>query len=625
MDFSKSSLAIKRWIYTSLILLFFIILIFGFIQLQVSNKDVYVLKSLNNSIRKSQLYAVRGLIFDSKGKIVVDNRPSFSLAIIPRVAKPYTIKDICNRFHLDYTKVKQELKKTFGFRPIVVARDISQESVIWLEENRLNLPGIINVIEPKRYYAPGVKSPHIFGYVGEVTQNEQKQNPEYEQGDLIGKKGLEKKYDMRLRGSKGVKFLTVDASGRELGKLDINRDIPPVHGNDLQLCLDYEQQAFAESLMTEINGALVAVDTKTGGILALVSKPDYDPRNLSGKISSDVWSQLLNNENHPLYDRALQNGYPPGSTFKMVPATAALQENIITPNWKASCPGYFRLGRKVIHCWNLKGHGTLNLTQAIKYSCNVYFLQLGLKIGLETWSKYSELYGFGRKTGIDLPGENKGLVPSVEYFDKRYGKNGWTKGNLANLAIGQGELLITPLQIAQYAMIIANKGTYYTPHLVKHFYDYKTQSFENYPIIEKRVNEISTEVYDVIRNGMKEVVEGGTGWLGKVPGIEMAGKTGTAENPHGEPHAWFMAFAPYDDPEIAISVIIENGGHGGATAAPIARKFLEKYFFGHLIPRVFAKPDSNTVEEKKDSLILPMDIINIQPLKIIPQKEIHNQ
>ncbi len=624
MDFSKSSLSIKRWIYTSVIFLAFIILIIGFIRLQVTKRDIYVLKSLNNSIRKTQVYAVRGLIFDSKGKILVDNRPSFSLAIIPRVANPETVKDVCKRFDLDYEEVQQKLRRSYGFRPITVARDISQESVIWLEENRLDLPGIINVIEPKRYYTPGVKSPHIFGYVGEVTPREQKLHPEYEQGDLVGKKGLEKEYDLQLRGSKGVKFVTVDASGRELGKLDINRDIPPVHGTDLQLCLDYEQQAFAESLMTDYNGALVAIDAKTGGILALVSKPDYDPRDLSGKIKADVWAELLNNENHPLYDRALQNGYPPGSTFKMVAATAALQEGIISPRWQAFCPGYFRLGRKVIHCWNAKGHGTLNLTQAIKYSCNVYFFQLGLKIGLETWSKYSQLYGFGHKTGIDLPGENKGLVPTVEYFNKRYGKNGWTKGNLANLAIGQGELLTTPLQIAQYAMIIGNKGVYYTPHLVKHFYDYKTQSFINYPIHKKRVKAISSETFDVIRNGMKEVMEGGTGWFGKVPGIEMAGKTGTAQNPHGEPHAWFMAFAPYEEPEVAISVIIENGGHGGATAAPIARKFLEKYFFGHLIPRHTPKPDSVKIEEDLDSLIVPMDIFEIEPLKILPQKKENN-
>jgi penicillin-binding protein 2 len=620
MDLSKSSLYIKRWVSISIILLVFIILIIGFIRLQITNSDMYVLKSLNNSIRKTQVYAVRGLIFDSKGKILVDNRPSFSLAIIPRVAKQEDIKNICDRFNLKYDEVHKKLRKSYGFRPIVVARDINRESVIWLEENRLDLPGIINIIEPKRYYTPDIKSPHIFGYVGEVTQREQKRNSEYEQGDLIGKKGLEKEYDLRLRGSKGVKFVTVDASGRELGKLDINRNVPAVHGDDLQLCLDYEQQAFAESLMTDHNGALVAIDTRTGGILALVSKPDYDPRDLSGKIHSDIWANLLNNNNHPLYDRALQNGYPPGSTFKMVAATAALQEGIITPQWKASCPGYFRLGRKIIHCWNSKGHGTIDLQQAIKYSCNVYFFQLGLKIGLDAWSKYSQLYGFGTRTGIDLPGENKGLVPSITYFNKRYGKNGWTRGNLANLAIGQGELLTTPLQVAQYAMIIANKGTYYTPHLVKQFYNYKTKAFTSYPIHKKKVTEISKDTYEIIRSAMKEVMEGGTGWFGKVPGIEMGGKTGTAENPHGKPHAWFMAFAPYENPEVAISVIIENGGHGGAAAAPIARKFLEKYFFGHLIPRYVPKPDSIKIEENLDSLIIPMDILDIEPLKISPRE-----
>jgi penicillin-binding protein 2 len=329
---------------------------------------------------------------------------------------------------------------------------------------------------------------------------------------------------------------------------------------------------------------------------------------------------LQNDESRPLFSRAIQSGYPPGSTFKIVAAVAALQEGIITPSWKATCPGYYKLGRKTIHCWKGDGHGTLDLKLAIKNSCNVYFYQLGLKIGLDVWSKYSKIFRFGVPTGIDLTSENKGLVPTVDYFNRLYGVNGWTKGNLANLAIGQGELLTTALQLGQFAMILANKGIYHTPHMVDHVYDYSTQSIINFPMDTKYITGISDEVYDVVREGMRMVCNGGTGWLGRVPSIETAGKTGSAQNPHGETHALFIGFAPYENPEIAIAVIAENAGGGGAIAAPIARKFMEIYFFGKIIPRPVAKIDSTNLYDI-DSLINPFDINPIRPIRIERDQE----
>lgn len=611
----KSSFNFRRWAYSAFILFFLLVLQISFIRLQVGKKEIYTRQSIDNSIRKVQINPVRGLICDSDGDILVDTRSSFAVAVIPKVIKKESKIYLSKLFKIDEKELDLKIHKNFGFRPLIIARDISQEQLAVFEENRLQLPGVLTVIEPKRFYPSHVNSPHIFGSMGEVTRAEQIINPAYMQGDLIGKTGIEKKYDLDLRGSKGLRYLRVDAAGKELGLYDADQNVTPVHGNDLFLYMDYEMQQFAESLLVDNRGALVAIDVRNGGVIALVSKPDFDPRLLSGKIDRAEWESLLADESHPLYSRAIQSGYPPGSTYKIVAAIAALEEGIITPKWKASCPGFFKLGRRTIKCWNTKGHGTIDLLEAIKGSCNVYFYKLGLKIGLQAWSKYSRLLGFGSRTGIDLPNENKGLVPSIEYFNKVFGPRGWTKGNLANLAIGQGELLTTPLQLCQFAMILANKGVYHSPHIADKMLDYTTTAIIKFPRETKYITGISNSTYDIIREGMRQVVNGGTGWLGKVPGIEMAGKTGTAQNPHGEDHALFLAFAPFDFPEVAIAVILENAGGGGAVAAPIARKFLEKYFYNKLIPRHIAKKDS-AAQSRSDTVLAPINIDNIRPIQV---------
>lgn len=610
------SSASRRIMASVIVIIFFLILGLSFFRLQILEKDKYIQKSLSNSIRARSVSPVRGLIIDRQGRILVDNSAAFSVAIIPRVFPDSLYAPLARLLQTDETQMHRRARRHFGYRPIPVARDVNKKTLIQLEENRLKYPGVQSLLEPKRSYHAGVLSPHIFGSLGEVSLNEEKKNPDFDPGDIVGKSGLEKWYDKDLRGKKGVSYVRVDASGRELGRFDATRDVPPVHGRDLHLVMDYSQQQFAESLMVNTRGAMVALDPRTGGILAMVSKPDFDPRLITGKISSEVWNSLLNDPGHPLYNRAIQSVYPPGSTYKIVAALAALQEGLITPAWSANCPGYFKIGRKTIHCWNKAGHGTVNLYDAIRGSCNVYFYKLGLKIGLDFWEKYSRLFGFGALTGIDLPNESKGLVPSKAFFDRRYGIHGWTRGNLANLAIGQGELLVTPLQLAQFAMILANKGAYYKPHLVDYMYDYATKDTIRVKSAAQKVPNISGINFDAVREGMRRVVDGGTGWLGKVPGIEMAGKTGSAQNPHGKSHAWFMTFAPLDTPRIAIAVIVENGGGGGAVAAPIARKFMEKYFFGHLIPRRIIKKEVPQEDIAIDSLIAPLDINRISPIKI---------
>jgi len=615
VELSRSELKQQKYFYTIVVLFFFFILFIGFFRIQISGSERYYEMSLDNSIRQLRDNPERGVVRDINGQILVDNRPSFIVSVIPRQVTRNNLLYLAEIIQETPEYILEKIRGKYTFRPVIIKRDLDYQMVVTLEEKRLDLPGVLLEVESKRYYADGVNSPHLFGYVGEVSQMEAESRRELEPGEMIGKSGIELKYDTNLRGGRGIRFVKVDAEGRDLGVLDVDRNIKSVPGMDLYLTLDYTFQQFAESLMVDKRGAIIALDVRDGSVLTFVSKPDYDPRLLTGKISTEVWNSLQGDTSKPLYNRVIQSRYPPGSTYKLVAVIAALQEKIITPAWKSYCPGYFRLGRKTINCWNAKGHGEINLLQAIKGSCNVYFYKLGLEIGLETWADYSKKLFFGEPTGIDLPNESEGLVPTVQYFNRIYGPKGWTKGNLANLAIGQGELLTTPLQMAQLAMIIANKGVVHQPHIAGYLLDRKTNRRIDFPVHTSYVSGISDEVYDLVRTGMRMVVDGGTGWRGSVPGIEVAGKTGTAQNPHGDDHAWFIAFAPYKNPAIAIAVIIENAGGGGAVAAPIAEQCMEYYFYGKILPRYAPKKDMLSIADSLES-VLQLELNLIEPIPI---------
>jgi len=613
-ELSRQQRKARQITLNTVIIVFMILLISGFFRIQVAGGEKYYEISMDNSVRPLTQYPVRGTIRDVNGMILVDDRPSFFVAVIPRLLTQSTIDTVARVIGEEPELIREKISGRRTYRPVFIKKDLEYNIVAELEEKKLDLPGVFVDVESKRFYPEGVYSPHIFGYVGEVDKNEAQRNAELEAGELIGKKGLEKEYDTSLRGTKGVYFTRVDAEGRDLGIIDPDRNIEPIRGMDLYLTIDYRFQQFAESLMVGKRGAIVALDTRNGQILGFVSKPDYDPRLLSGRIPTDVWATLQGDTAHPLYSRVIQSVYPPGSTYKLIAAIAALQEGIITTQWTATCPGYFRLGRKIIHCWNAKGHGKINIMEAIRGSCNVFFYQLGLKIGLETWTKYSQMFHFGFRTNIDLPNESKGLVPTLDYYMKAYGPDGWTKGNLANLAIGQGELLTTPLQMAQFAMIIANKGVLHRPHIANYLYNEVSGARHFFPKETDYIRGISEDVYDLIREAMRRVVAGGTGWRGSVPGIEVAGKTGTSQNPHGDAHAWYIGFAPFDDPMIAIAVIVENGGSGGAVAAPIASKCMEKYFYNRLLPRAVVKKDTAATDTLDN--FMPMDLENYDRLRI---------
>ncbi len=575
---STSEQEFKKYLFYGFFILLFLILAFQFYNLQISKSSLYSEKSVENSVKIVTQFPVRGNIYDRDGRMIVDNRPAFSLYLIPSETTEKTIGTISELIDVHPDDIRKELRSAGRFQPVKVMRQVDIEKLTWIQENIVDLPGVEWKSEPKRHYVRRSGLAHLLGTLGEIDERELVSYPQLEPGDIVGKKAVEKTFDENMRGSKGFSFVKVDAAGRVVEQVDTKKTLRPSPGNHLYLTIDLRLQSFADSLLGDKRGALIAIDTRNGEILTLLSKPDYDVSKLSGVISSDIWDQLVNDPHHPLYDRACQSGYPPGSTYKLVAAIAALNENIIRPSRKNNCPGYFVIGNKTIRCWKPKGHGTLDLEGAIKNSCNVYFYQLGLLIGLDIWSKYSTLFHFGQKTGIELTNENPGLVPSLNYYEKVYGKGKWTKGMLANLAIGQGEVLVTPLQMVQFTLTMANRGILYTPHLGLKLVNPLNREENKFKSESVKIEGIHSQVFDVVLEGMREVVDGGTGVWAAVYGIPSAGKTGTAQNPHGEDHAWYIGFAPFENPEIAICVLVENGGSGGGVSAPIAGKYLKRYF-----------------------------------------------
>jgi penicillin-binding protein 2 len=558
------------------------------VQLQILYSDLYGKKSEENSIRQISRDPIRGLIFDRNGKLIVDNRPSYTVTVTPYEFDTSLIVTMGTILGLDRTTIKTRLAKGWAynrFAPVKMKRDIDFPALSIIEENRGKLPGVDYQVEAKRYYPSSAKATHLFGYIKEISDLQlMEMSNEYHPGDNIGASGLEAAYERTLRGKKGVELITVNAKGQLLGSYNEGKsNVPVTEGDNLILALDADLQAFAESLLTGRRGAVVAMDPNDGGVLALVSKPDYDLTYFGGVTPQEVWNSLNNDSTKPLFNRATLTRYPPGSTFKMVLAAAALQEGVVNTSWRIQCPGVFQFGNRLFK--DHIAHGSTNIVEAIQRSCNVFFYQLMLKTGLERWSRYGTEFGFGSPTGIDILEETAGLLPSEEYFDRTYGKGRWTQGYLVSLGIGQGEIGVSPLQMACYAATLGNRGFYHTPHIVEKVYDKATKQTVPQAVETRRV-ELSDWVWDIIQDGMDRCVNepGGTGAAAKVRGIRVAGKTGTAQAPHGnKDHAWFIGFAPREKPTIAICVLVENAGFGGAIAAPIAGLCIEKYLYRDII------------------------------------------
>lgn len=584
-EFSESS-SRKSVFFTGIILIFSIFL-GRLIQLQFLYSDIYGKRSEENSIRQIQRDPIRGLIFDRKGKIIVDNRPSYSVTVIPAEFQKENIPILAKILNLDTSIIHEKIARGIlynRFAPVKIKRSVDFITLATLQENIEKFQGVDYQIESKRYYPTKARASHLLGYTKEISDQQLlEMRNEYSMGDDIGASGLEAAYERTLRGAKGYELITVNALGQMLGKYnDGKNDIPVREGNDLYLAIDIDLQAFAESLMADKSGAVVAIDPNDGGILALVSKPDYDLSLFSSVTPPEIWKSLMTDPTKPLYNRATLTRYPPGSTFKMVLATAALQEGIINTQWRIQCNGAFRYGARSFG--DLHVHGSTNVVEGIQRSCNVFFYQLMLKTGFDLWTRYSREFGFGSPTGIDILEENAGLLPSEEYFNRIYGEGKWTQGYLINLSIGQGELGVSPIQMACYASVIANGGYFYNPHAVVSIKNKQTGELIKLPVEKRKLN-VSENVWNIIREGMYKCVNeiGGTGGAARVKGVTVCGKTGTAQTSQRKDHAWFIAFAPKENPKIAICVLVENIGFGGSYAAPIAGFCIEKYLYGKII------------------------------------------
>lgn len=572
---------IRTSIITFITLTIFVTLGFRLYQIQIIETKKYQETSIKNAIKEKVIEPYRGIFYDRNWKVLVDNKPGFTLRIIPYYFDTSLIPVIENYFKLKpgYIKYVLKVNKNFSpFIPIRIQRGLTFEQISWLEENKEFLSGVDYSIDMERTYPAGIRGSHLFGYCKEISREELEQKREfYIMGDFVGHSGLEKYYEEYLRGQKGKQFVYVDSRGREVGPVNDGKDdIKPISGYNAQLTIDADLQKLAEELLEGQSGAIVAIDPNNGEILSLVSKPDFDLSNFASLTPASVWRQLNSDKRVPLFNRATMSIYPPGSCFKPVNAIAALNDSVIDEKYVYPCGGGFSFGNHFYKCMGT--HGGINVVHAIEKSCNTFFFNLILKNGFERWTKYGKLFGFGQKTGIDLHEEISGILPSVEYYNKIYGVNRWTKGYVVSLGVGQGELGVTPLQMAVYVATIANGGTWYRPHAVRKLFNPNANPVEITIPVEGKKLPIRKEAIDLVREGMFLVVNGaGTATHVRIPGILVAGKTGTAQNPHGKDHAWFIGFAPFDNPKIAIAVIVENAGFGGAVAAPIAKRLIEFY------------------------------------------------
>ena len=563
----------------------FCILVGRFFFIQILEGEEYGRESWKNRIRHIRLEPPRGLILDRSDSVLVDNHPSYSLYVIPRV-----VSESDSAFHilagileLPVEKLKDVYRKRrLGpFKKVKLAKSVDFSKIALIEERKLDLPGVIYDIEPRRFYRDKAIAAHLLGYLGEITETEigQKEESAYLRGDIIGKVGVEKFYEDTLRGEKGDQFVEVDALGREVRELKSVGERLPRPGYNIALTLDGQVQRFIEQEMGERNGGVVVLNCRNGEVLAMVSKPDYDPAIFTKSIPTKVWNELNDPARNALFDRVLRGNYPPGSPYKLITAIAGLETGTLNPKQTVFCQGGLQLGKRLFRCWKAGGHGSVNLRQAIEQSCNVYFFRAIQKVGLENWVHYSRMFKFGEQTNIDLPNEAKGLVPDLAYFDRTYGKGQWSQGLLWNISIGQGDLLATPLQTAFFAMSLANRGLAFRPHILKEVYAPGEQrsSIATVWADTVKIGIFKKKTWDLVLGGMRDVVHGvnGTAKSANPRRIFVAGKTGTAQAPQGENHAWFIGFAPFENPIVAFSIFLEHGGGGGAEAAPIAGRILK--------------------------------------------------
>lgn len=593
----------KRTLYAAVVILFFfVILVTRLWFIQIQQGEFYGQLADNNRVRYLEIAAPRGNILDNQGREIVTNRPSFNVVWVREDNRldDELLKKIAPILETDVSELLARIRKMAGnpgHIPVRLAEDIDWEKVAYIENNRMDLPGIKIEVVPLRVYHYGNLASHLIGYLGEINEKELKNSSEgvYRGGDLIGKMGLERLREKDLRGEKGRHYMEVNALGFEQRNL---KGIDPLPGNDLQLTINMDLQRAAEEIMALENraGAVVAVEVNSGRLLALASAPVLELDKFIGGISRKNWQEMLDNPLHPLINKLVQGLYPPGSTYKLVTALAGLAENIISQDTIIYCPGYYRLGNRTYRCWKRGGHGAVDLHRALSESCDVYFYQTGQRLGVDRLAKYAHLFGLGAKTGVEMEHEKAGLIPTAAWKKQKYGKV-WQEGETLSVAIGQGFNLVTPVQLAFMTATVANGGTLYKPGLVENVRDPDGHIIEQFePQVVDRIEGQGRNL-QLVRKGLIEAVNGrhGTGRQARLQDMDVtvAGKTGTAQVvrlkvykhlkeediPYKyRDHAWFTCFAPAENPKIAVTVLVEHGLHGGSGAAPVARLVLEEYF-----------------------------------------------
>lgn len=582
---------------------FFVLAVFGLLLLrlwflQVAGGLTYRSQSENNRIRLQDIPAVRGMIYDSKGELLVGNLPAFRLYVIPEEIQDR--RDLLDRLHrligLEKPGMEEKIRATarrFPFKPVLLKRDLTRDEVAVIETHRFNLPGVMIKVEPRRHYYHGELAFHVLGYMGEISETQLRSGryPGSKAGDWIGRSGVERKWEQALSGLRGGEQVEVDAIGRKIRVLSRKS---PVSGANVYLTLDERLQTRAEAHLSGKRGAIVALDPRDGAVLAMASQPSRDPNAFIWGLDPKTWQSIVHSEAFPLQNRALSGMYPPGSVFKIVLALAGLAEGVVRPDETITCTGTYRLGSHEYRCWKKWGHGKVNLHRALAESCDVYFYKLGEKLGVDRIARYARQFGFGTVTGFDVDQEQRGLVPDRDWKRKRFGVP-WQAGETLSLAIGQSFLLVTPIQVASFISALFNGGVLYRPQVTQWVGKPPEERIHAFvPEIRGRLDVAQRHV-DLVRKALIDVVNGphGTGSKAKLEDVIVAGKTGTAQvvalnrgkelEAEGEipwryrDHAWFTAVAPADQPLIALAVLIEHGGHGGSAAAPIAADLIQAY------------------------------------------------
>jgi penicillin-binding protein 2 len=559
-------------------------LIAQFFRIQILKHTTYALRSDENRIRALPIPAARGTIYDREGRVLAESVPGYSIAVLPLSADSLhvVLDSLAAILELSEEKVDRLMAayRQHPNRPVTVESDASFAEVSAIEERRAYLPGgIVIATAPKRLYRWGPLLAHVIGYVGEIS-DEELGRPEfegYEPGRIVGQTGVEQVYERLLAGTPGIRYVEVNALGRVVGEFRGRDPVPAVPGRDLYLNIDLELQTRAAELFPDTAaGAIVAMDPRNGAVLAMYSSPSFDPNVFVGKFDPAEWRKLNSDPGQPLFNRAISATYAPGSIFKLVVAGIAMAEGQADADtyMPIPCRGALRYGNRVFKDWKPSGHGALDLIGAIRESCDVYFYQLGIKLTLQGLLTGVPRFGFGRPTGIDLPSEATGMFPpDTSWYTRRYGRSGWTNAVALNLAIGQGENAQTPLKMAQFYAALATDGTLPTPRVARD--GPLAEPAGRVPLTDSQLAALKTALVQVVNEPT------GTARGSRLRRWTLAGKTGTAQNPHGADHAWFVGYAPAEDPVILAVAIVESGGHGSSAAAPIVSKLIEFYLERH--------------------------------------------